>query len=240
MNEGDSVVEYYNLQKRVYEEELPELPEKGSQNNTSPPKTFTLHKYDLEGLAKYGYVFQEGEEVIISEKLEGENYTMIYAEDQLWCKSRNYFKKNDPDSHWWEIPRRMNLEEKLKDYPGLAIVGELYGNVKGWHYDVPIIDNRFQRKFRVFDIWDIKFKRFMEWSDVEKICAEIGLETVPVLYKGPWKTDRSLHCLAEGKSTIGNCVREGFVMRSVPESWHEKLGRKIIKLKGRDYKLAKG
>ena len=76
--------------------------------------------------------------------------------------------------------------------------------------------------------------------EVERITKEIGLETVPILYRGPWKTDRSLHELAEGQSTIGACVKEGFVMRSIPEAWHERLGRKIIKLKGRGYKLAKG
>jgi hypothetical protein len=45
--------------------------------------------------------------------------------------------------------------------------------------------------------------------------------------------------MAEGTSTIGTCVREGIVIRSVPEAWDPKLGRKIIKLKGRGYKLFK-
>jgi hypothetical protein len=41
------------------------------------------------------------------------------------------------------------------------------------------------------------------------------------------------------ETTIGTCVREGIVIRSVPEAWDPKLGRKIIKLKGRGYKLFK-
>jgi RNA ligase (TIGR02306 family) len=88
LKEGDSIVEYFNLTKRVYEEELPD---KGSNDNENDPKTFILHKYDLDGMAKYGYVFEDGEDVIISEKIEGENCAIVYAEDKLWVKSRNHF-----------------------------------------------------------------------------------------------------------------------------------------------------
>jgi len=235
--EGDSIIEYFNLTKRVYEEELPE---QTSSSHESPPTTFSLFKYDLEGVAKYKYVFQDDEPVIITEKIEGENCAIMYAEDRLWVRSRNYFKKNEPDSHWWDLPRRLNLEEKLKQFPNLAIWFELYGAVKGWSYDCPIVNGRIERKGRVFDIWDIKQRKFLEWKDVQNITQQIGMETVPVLYEGPWKSDHSLNILAEGQSTIGKCVKEGWVMRSTPEGWHEKLGRKIIKLKGRDYKIAKG
>jgi RNA ligase (TIGR02306 family) len=269
--EGDSVVDFYGLTKRVYEEEKDELQK--SMNRASgqvekSPKTFKLFKYDLEGLAKYSSHFQEGEEVIIFEKLEGENFSCTYAEGKLWVRSRNLFKRNgerpyfrkhqwlkkawyefkewlnppkntEAFSYWWEVPVRFNLEEKLKKYPYLTIWGELYGGIKGWYYDCETVDGSLQRKVRIFDIYDIKNKKFLEWEEVERITKELGLETSPILYRGPWKSDRSLHDLAEGKSTIGDCVREGWVMRSVPESYSEGLGRKIVKLKGRDYKLAK-
>lgn len=238
--EGDSVIEYYGITKRVYDEELPDLPDKGTNENEAHPKTFNLGKYDLEGIAKYAYVFEEGEPVIIHEKIEGENCTFIYAEDKLWVKSRNWFKKKSETSHWWEIPFRMDLETKLKEYPNLAFQGELYGNVKGFHYDCPIVDHKIQREFRVFDILDVAKHKHLEWEQVEELCAKIGFKTVPELYKGPWRTDRSLHTLAEGKSLIGTSVKEGFVVRSMPNSHHNKLGRKILKLKGRDYKLFKG
>ena len=235
--EGDSVIEYFGLVKREYEEELPE---KGSNENEVSPKTFNLFKYDLEGMAKYGYAFEENEPVIITEKIEGENCAVVYTEDKLWVRSRNYFKRESDDSHWWDVPHRLGLEEKLKSFPGLVVWFELYGNVKGWKYDCQVVDGRIQRAGRIFDVWDTKHKKFLEWEEVERIAQAIEMPTVPVLYKGQWKSDRSLHYLAEGQSTIGTCVREGFVMRSAPEQWHAKLGRKIIKLKGRDYKLTKG
>jgi len=148
---------------------------------------------------------------------------------------------NVSNSEWWDIPIAQGFKAKLKKYPGLMVCGEWYGNVPKFSYDCKTINNELIRKFRVFDIWDSSTQKFLEWVDVLKIANELEFETVPVLYKGPWKTDRSLHVLAEGKSTLSDShPREGFVMRSIPESTHPSLGRKIIKLKGRDYKLSKG
>lgn len=237
LKEGDCIIDYFGLTKRVYPEELPDKIDAGTEK---APSSFSLFKYDLAGLAQYGYAFEEEEPVVITEKIEGENCAMVYMEDRLWVRSRNYFKRYSEDSQWWEVPNRMGLEDKLKQIPGLVIWGELYGAVKGWHYDCSRINNKIQREFRVFDIWDIFRKVFLNWDEVQKISNEIGLKTVPVLYRGPWKKDGSLNLLAEGKSTIGACVKEGWVMRSDPEGWHHRLGRKIIKLKGKDYKLAKG
>ena len=141
---------------------------------------------------------------------------------------------------WWEVPIRLNLENKLKYFPRLSIYGELIGDVKHFKYDCQLdFFGKIQREFRVFDIYDVDAKKYLEWSQVECISQHLGLKTAPVLYKGPFKNDDALRELAEGKSTIGECVREGIVISSMPESNHPKLGRKIVKLKGRGYKLFK-
>lgn len=273
--EGQSVVEFYGLTQRVYVEEFEEKGKNVKTNKATAgveagPKSIKLSKYDLEALAKYSSHFAEGEHVVICEKLEGENCSILYAEGRLWVKSRNQWKSNEPfgyeknllkrtwkrfvkflgltkpdtkkaHSYWWETAVEFGLEEKLKNYPNLAIIGELYGSIPPWFYDCEIVDGMRKRKFRVFDIYDAKNKKFLEWSDVVRITADIGLETVPVLYDGPWKTDRSLNELAEGPSPLGGCpCKEGFVVRSVPENNSRGLGRKILKLKGRSYKLVKG
>lgn len=273
--EGQSVVDYYGLTQRIYLEEVEEKTRvKGISRFQSGvevgPKSIKLSKYDLEPLAKYSNHLEEGEHVIICEKLEGENCTLMYAENRLWVKSRNQWKSNEPfgyernffkrtwkkfvkflglakpdmkraHSYWYEIPIEFNLENKLKNYPNLAIIGELYGGISPWHYDCEVVDGIRKRRFRVFDIYDAKKKKFLEWSDVVRITSDIGLETVPVLYEGPWKSDRTLNEFAEGASILGGCpCKEGMVIRTVPESSSRGLGRRILKLKGRDYKLTKG
>jgi RNA ligase (TIGR02306 family) len=281
LKEGDSVVEALSLKKRIYEEELDEVVSQKVKNhnqNEKSPKTFQMFKYDLEGMAKYGYAFEEGEQVLIQEKLEGQNLCMVYAENKLWVRSRNFFKAKHPavrygdffkrissvsslleacgklyeavktsiylkwfdpklsHDHWWSMAQKYDLERKLKKYNGIAIFGEWYGNLSKWRYDCP---GKEERDFRVFDMYDVYKKKYLEWSEVEKICKEVGLKTAPILYKGEFKNSDEFKQFAEGESVLGKCVREGFVMRSIPESNHHKLGRKIIKLKGKGYKLEK-
>lgn len=231
--EGQSLIEHFGIKRRDPEAEAPDA------SNEHGPSTFSLFKYDIEGLAKYGYVFQEGEEVLITEKLEGENYSLTFAEDRLWVRSRNYFKQDLEGSHWWEWAHRMQMEEKLKAFPLLAIWMEKYGHVPRFKYDCPMENGAMLRMCRVFDIWDVLNKKFLPWEEVSRISKALELNTVPVLYQGPWKNDGSLQTLAEGKSAIGEHIKEGWVMRSIPEGWHEKLGRKMVKYKGHDYKLAK-
>lgn len=241
-NEGDSVVEYYGLQKFEYEEEVAGRSEEDCEKN---PHNFQIPYYDLENLRKYVSCFKEGEKVIIHEKLEGENFSVLHDGERLWVRSRHLFKKESEHSHWWAPVLRMGLKEKLAKYPMLAFFSENYGRVKHFPYDTQMVRNSQnnlvrENKIRVFDIWDTKAFKFLEWDDVKTICADVGLETVPELYYGEWKEDKSLYALAEGKSTIGDCLKEGFVMRSVPNSFDPYInGRKIVKLKSEGYQIFK-
>lgn len=237
MQEGDSVVEYFNLKKYEYDEEAAGKTDSDAEHS---PKHFEIPYYDLESLRKYVDRFEEGEEVLITEKIEGENFSVLHDGDRLWVRSRANFKLENPDSHWWKTVLAMELKEKLSIFPMLAFQGELYGGVKHFPYDCDRSTDKFLRKLRIFDIWDTKARKYLEWSEVEKFSAAVGLELVPELYRGPWKTDKSLYTLAEGKSTIGENIREGTVMRSIPNAFDPYMnGRKIAKLKGEAYQLFK-
>jgi RNA ligase (TIGR02306 family) len=235
--EGQSVVDYYGLVKYEYPEEVAARIEADTEGQ---PKHFSIPHYDLENLRKYENRFVDGEQVLITEKIEGENISIIHDGERLWVRSRNLYKKEDPISHWWKTVLEMQLNEKLAMFPGFAFIGELYCGVKYFPYDGPVIDNKVQRKIRIFDIWDTKDRRYVEWNALKEMCSQVGLEIVPELYMGEWKTDKSLYALAEGNSTIGDNLREGFVMRSIPNAFDPYLnGRKIVKLKGTDYQLFK-
>lgn len=240
--EHDSVVEYYGLKKFEYEEEVAGRSEEDCEKN---PHHFQIPHYDLENLRKYVDCFKEGEKVIIMEKLEGENFSVLHDGERLWVRSRNLFKKESEHSHWWAPVLRMGLKEKLAKYPMFAFFAENYGRVKHFPYDTQMVRNSQnnlvrENKIRVFDIWNTKTFKFLEWEEVKDICTDIGLETAPELYYGEWKEDKSLYALAEGKSTIGDCLKEGFVMRSIPNDFDPYInGRKIVKLKSEGYQLFK-
>lgn len=237
MVEGDSVVEFYGLTKHEYEEEVEARVETDTEKG---PQHFNIPYYDLENLRKYLKCFKEGEQVLITEKLEGENYSILHDGERTWVRSRNLFKKEDSTSHWWKTAMEMGLPEKLAAFPMLAFMGELYCGVKHFPYDGPVIEGKIQRKIRIFDIWDSNARKFLEWDKVKEICGQLGLQTVPELYTGPWKEDKSLYNFAEGTSVLGKNAREGFVMRSIPNAFDPYLnGRKIVKLKGEEYQLFK-
>jgi RNA ligase (TIGR02306 family) len=236
--EGDSVVEYYGLKKYEYEEEMAARIEADTEK---APNHFQLPHYDLESLRKYIDRFEDGEQVVINEKLEGENCCIIYDGERLYVRSRHLFKVEKPESHWWEPALRDDLKTKLTKYPMLGMFCELYGRVKHFAYDAaPKKGGGYEGKIRIFDIWDTQSFKFLEWDEVKRICADVGIEAVPELYVGEWKADKSLYALAEGKSTIGTCVKEGFVMRSAPNAFDPYInGRKIVKLKSQDYQIFK-
>lgn len=244
MVEGDSVVDFYGLTKHVYEEEVAD---QVNTDNESAPKGWTIPHYDIEGLRKYSSLLVVGEEVVLSEKLEGCNAGFAHDGDRLWVKSRNFYKKEDDLNQWWAAAKRYDLATKFAKFPGKVFFGELYGNVKGFKYDCPVVDNRVQTKLRFFDVFDTATLKYHCWDEMVEMVTGLGLEHAPVLYRGPWEanveTNRSvsnpLWKYADGQSVLGSNIREGFVARPVVERADWKHGRVILKLKGEEYMLKK-
>lgn len=191
---------------------------------------------DIEALPRYRNAFSENVfgDVVILEKIHGANYRCCVRNNELFVGSRTCWKRPS-DNLWWNVAKQMNIEERLKSLGEIAehigLFGEVFGQVQDLMYDVN------GATFRVFDIWDSNLKKYLDWNEVVDICSKLGIETVPVLYKGPWSSD--LEKLAEGKSTLAKHVREGYVVKPVIEQYHNKIGRMILKHVGEGYKLRK-
>ncbi len=268
--EGDSVVDYFGIKKHVYPEEMEDilgmseeerkkycLPKIDAQllaktrggNAESPPRGWSPPYYDLEALRKYYKAFEENEEVVLMEKLDGSNSFYRHDGERLWTKSHNLFKKrpdNPEGCMWWEIAIRNNFEEKLAKYPQLGIYGECYGNVNPYMYDCPLVDGKVQKKFRMFDIFDFSASKFIDYDDMVNISNDLEIEMAPTIYKGPWLIDKSLYALAEQNSFLksnipgATNIMEGFVIRPIKERIDQRSGQRIIlKLKSERYNLSK-
>lgn len=235
-NEGDSIIEHFSLTRYFQEFEKSEYKADGLKNisgqgcNDKNPKGFEIPYYDLENARKYSNLFEKGENIILHEKIHGENFSVIMHEDKLYVRSRNFYKREEPDSKWWEVPLRDNFKQKFKAIPDLAVIGELYGNVSGFRYDCQIENSKVYRKFRVFDIYDTKSKKFLPWEKVQEICNQIGLETVPELYRGEWTCLNDIKQYAESWSALNKeHIREGFVIRSLDRNNFMNGDRSILK-----------
>jgi tRNA-binding EMAP/Myf-like protein len=172
------------------------------------------------------------------------NFSACYdsEEDRLRVKSRNFYKKKSDQDQWWDAAIRLDLEEKLKNYPGLAFFGELVGQVKGFKYACKVSDGFLKTNVLFFDIYNTKTNRYLDYDERVKILDSLSLPRVPELYRGVWDDKDKLYSLAEGKSLVDpSHIREGWVLVTAKERFEPKLqSRMQVKLVGQAYNLLKG
>jgi RNA ligase (TIGR02306 family) len=230
---GQNVQQELRIDKWEPPLKLPRGMSFGPSNQEKDPGIIPVYT-DLDSLRKYKNVLEEGEEVILTEKIHGANARYVHAQDRFWAGSHRQFKKRDENNLWWKAALKYDLENKLAQYPDMAIYGEVYGQVQDLRYDT----DQGEVRFAAFDLFDVKTGRYVDYPDFVKFCQQIDVPIVPVLYQGPWKD--LLREQAEGKSTIASHMREGFVVRPVKERWHDRCGRVIFKLVGEGYLLRNG
>jgi RNA ligase (TIGR02306 family) len=156
---------------------------------------------------------KEEVEYIITEKCEGSSMTVFLNNDQYGVCSRNMLLNEDGEGIFSRVARELNLKECLINYGhNIAIQGELIGpGVQGNYYDLK------KHEFRVFNIFDIDTRLYLRWDDVEKICEDYNLQTVPVLEKRVLVIDgmqEEILKYADGNSMLVNKPREGVVFKT--------------------------
>lgn len=221
--EGDSIIDFYGLTRYYSPFEKSEYITKddlslglNSGCNERNPKHFEIPYYDIENIKKYGKLFENSENIVINEKIHGENFSMIHDGERLWCKSRNYYKVKSNDSKWWDYPLRNDMESKLVKFPFLVFMGEYTGGVNGFRYDCEVKNGKVIRKFKLFDIYDTKENKFLNYDRMQDIAKELDLETAPELFRGQWTSLEDIAHLCERNSTLNpNHIMEGFVIRSL-------------------------
>lgn len=197
---------------------------------------------DIENIKNFNKIFEEGEEVVITEKIHGSNfraanlpyfykskliqqifpkkYSFIYGSrtvEKTFAKNSGGWYKEDI---WAKIVEKYNLDKIIPK--GYTIYGEIYGpKVQDLTYGLKEIGCLF---------FDIKYGNFyLGFEEKKKFFENLGLPMVPVLFIG--KYSQGLEKIyTEGKSVIcPSQIREGCVLTSKNESLHPKLGRKILK-----------
>jgi len=187
--------------------------------------------YDIEPLRKYSDLFEEGEEVWITEKLHGASSRYLHDGTDFHVGSHKTFKRDSEGNMWWNLARDLKLPEKLAARPGLAVYGEAYGQVQDLRYATLGVH------FAAFDVWDTQRGVWFDVDDFLSAMEAMDLPVVPTLYRGPWKGLEWAKEMAEGKSTLADHVREGIVVKPIKERWARSVGRVFLKLAGQGYLL---
>lgn len=199
----------------------------GGENVSAPPGFYP--KYDVLNFRKYSSFFNDGEEIILTEKLHGSSCRFVCVDDVIYCGSRNNWKQEDPNNLWWKVlNQNMVLESWLRHNQNLGVYGEVFGQVQNLKYGST--DGRIF--FAAFDI--IKGDQWLDFDDARKIGAP--LPWVPLVYRGPFNKEQIME-LAEKDSTYPGAKhhREGVVVKPVHERTNRKIGRLQLKVVGNRY-----
>ena len=252
---GTDVTE--NLGIKKYEPEVP----KSLRGEVFFAGLENVIKFDIQNIQKYPNVFKEGENVVFTEKLHGtchiagckplsdlderlEEGRLVICSKGLLSKGLG-FKHNDANSKnvYLRAAFKNKLPEILKtlsDRYGkmFFLLGEVLG-VQDFKYGLSANDI----DYRVFGAYTLHKgqKVPVNSNELDEICNEFGLNRVPVLYQGKFSKE-VLKKYTNGKETLsGNeeHIREGIVITSEKERYHEGLGRVILKSVSEDYKLRK-
>ena len=153
-------------------------------------------------------------EVVVTEKLDGEN-TTIYPDG--YTHARSLSSVNHPSRSWVKkLASRVGI-----DIPkGWRVCGE---NVYARH---SISYNRLGSYFYVFAIFD-EHNTMLSWDDMVEWADLLDLDVVPLLYRGPFH-EEAIKAAWDGRSAFGD-TSEGYVIRDANAIPYEDFNRKVAK-----------
>lgn len=167
----------------------------------------------------------EGLPYVITLKLDGSSFTAYNYDGKYGVCSRNMEidDLNEEENFFIKAAKKYNLQEVLPAAGEYAIQGELVGP--------GVQKNRLQLEehdMLVFNVYDIRNRKYLDFAEQKTFCEENGLKMVPVVEIGKSfkHTKTSLLELAEGKYEGTKNEREGIVIRPQKEMYS-------LRLKGR-------
>jgi len=184
----------------------------------------------------------KGKDCYISVKVDGTSATYVRYSDEynIWYHvcSRNLsfkFNENNENNAYFKIWNRYNIKKILESEGDIAIQGEICGpGIQKNPMKLTEID------FFVFNVYDIKIGKYLDYEDLIMFCNAVGLKTVPIIgkYNFNYTMDELIE-MARGKYEGTDCNREGIVIRPLINCYSNILGTKLsIKVINNDYLLA--
>jgi len=209
---------------------------------------------DIANIKRYPNVLKDGEEVTLTEKLHGTCTVTALIDGRLAVSSKGNaasgrsIKSDLTDDGrekniYWRMSQQYQLQEALETIaarhgsPGEPV--HIYGETLGVQ-DLMYGLNKGDLEYRAFDIR--VGQNFLDYDDFKAACDELGIPTVPLLYRGPWSREVAEQT-ATGKETFTGKethVREGVVAKPTTERSDPEVGRVIFKVISPDYLTRRG
>ena len=187
-----------------------------------PPKVYAPH-YDVESARRYFPSFNEGEPVIVTEKLHGASGRWVFDGEKIHASSRIEWKREGVSIWWKALELCPWLEVFLRSHPWHVVYGEVFGRVQDLKYEREL-------DVRVFDV--LLGNRWLDVDEARTLSPDLAW--VPEIARTNWSWP-SIAELAEGKSMLADHVREGVVIKPMIERTNPEIGRVQLKLIGNGY-----
>jgi len=256
--EGQDVTKELGITK--YEPEIPTYLS-GEVYNAGPN---IIPKFDIENIKNYPDVLQDGEPVVVTEKLHGsaclvgilpismdddKHYLgrFIVASKGLGGKGLA-FKHNDANKNnvYLRTLHEQGIFDKMSYFltwpTPVFLLGEIFG--KG------VQDLTYGQQKPIFKCFNIRvgegdnipYPYYMDEEQLQHTLDMINVPRVPVLYRGPYGKE-IVNQYTDGKETISGTesnIREGIVITPQVERRDLTIGRVILKSVSEAYLLRKG
>ena len=231
--EGEDVKDFYGITKYT-------PPLKISAGDAAPSHPLFPEYTDVENLRNFPSVLTGGEDVVVTEKLHGTSCRIGLIEGELMAGSmsvRRVRPESLADSIYWQPLETHGVQPLLEHLGQTARQVILYGEVFGSKIQNLNYGLVGTLGFRAFDL--LVDGKYLSADAFFGACAEFGVETVPVLYRGPYDLG-TIKVLSEGPTTLGaDHIREGVVVKPAAERTDPKVGRVCLKYIGDPYLFAK-
>jgi len=201
-----------------------------------------FHKYtNIEQFQNYPDALQEGEEVVITEKIHGTNARvgLVSDEDDLFLIGSHNRQVKQGQNSKYEFPLYMSCVTDLLDSgwatKSVILFGEIYGSGVQNPTTYGLANGEIE--FRAFDI--SLDGQYVHWTEFQRVCHRYSVPTVPALYVGPFDPDL-LSKISGGKTVVsGDHMREGVVVKPTTERRDPAIGRVVLKRVSDDWQLRK-
>ena len=163
----------------------------------------------------------EGQEVVVTLKMDGENTTMYRDRDGLHARSISY----DPHpSRDWVKALHGQIAHEIPD--SWRICGENLYARHSIHY------RRLASYFQVFSIWDDL--RCLDWRETVSYAGLLGLRVVPEIFRGTWdRVTMPAFLESTGRQLMldgcGGDECEGYVVRLASEFTYGAFRKSVAK-----------
>ena len=194
-----------------------------------------MPKTDESRIQSFPEVLKElrGKQVSITIKCDGTSGSYACWKGEFYVCGRNFRLGKTALNPHWQVARKYNLAEKLKD-TGMALQGEVVGpGLQKNRLGLEGIEIRF------FTLYDMAQRRYLPQNELERFCARLELPIAPVerIVENFDMTVAQLLAMADGPYPGTKNLREGIVLRPYAEECFSSVlgGRLSIKVVSNAY-----